>query len=73
MAGELLDGAFQGVVLGHVVGVAGGGVEGGAFHIFGYRHKNIHVVGDAPLLVVALHFHDESDSGGSWVLDYHIH
>lgn len=35
-----------------------------AFHIFGHGHKDIYVVSNAPLFIVALDLDNEPDSGG---------
>lgn len=73
MACELLDRPLQGVVLGDVDRVAGGGVEAGALDVFGDGHVDVDVVGDAPLLVVALHLDDEPDLRVGGGFDDHVH
>jgi hypothetical protein len=64
MARKLLYCPLERVVLGDVDSVAGGRVEGWTLHIFRDGHEDIDVVGDAPLLVVALHLDDESNPVG---------
>lgn len=73
VACELLDGPLEGVVLGHVDRAAGGRVEAGGLDVLGHRHVDVHVVGDALLLVVALHLYDEPDLGVRGVLHDHVH
>ena len=62
MACELLDRPLEGVVLGHVDGTARGGVEAGTLHVFRHRHVDVHVIGNALLLVVAIHLYHEADA-----------
>ena len=63
MACELFDCPLESVVFGDVDCAAGGSVEGWTFHVLWHWHEDVDVVGDALLLVVALHLYDESDAG----------
>lgn len=69
MACELLYRPFQGIVLGDIDCVSCGSVEGWTLHVFRDGHKDVHVVSNALLLVVALHLYDESNFGIGGVLD----
>ncbi len=72
MPSELLDGPFEGVVLRDVDCTASGSVETGTLHIFWHWDKDIHVVGNALFLIVALHLDHEADAGVRGGLHNHI-
>ncbi len=72
MARELLHSPLQGVVLGHVDCAAGRRVEARTLHVFGDGHVDVHVVGDALFLVVALHLDHEADAGVRRRLHDHV-
>jgi hypothetical protein len=70
---ELLDGPLERVVLGDVGCTSCGGVEAWALHVLRYRDVYVDVVGDALLLVIALHLNDEANLGVRWGLDDYVH
>jgi hypothetical protein len=63
MTRELFNRPLQRVVFRHIRSAASGSIEIGTLHILWNRHEDIHVVGDAALLVVALHLHYEPNLG----------
>lgn len=72
MTGKLFDAPLQGIVLRDIVRVTSRRVEGGTLHIFGDGHKDVNIVGNTPLLVIALDFNDEADPGGGGGFNNHI-
>lgn len=72
MACKLLDSPFQGVVLRHVGSVACRGVELRTLDVFRHRDKDIDVVSNASLFVVAFDFYNEFYFGVGWGFNNHI-
>lgn len=73
VACELLDGPFEGIVLGNINCISCWSIETWTLDIFRHWHVDVHVVSNTLLLVVALHLYDESDLRIGWILHDDIH
>ena len=71
--GKLLNGPFQGVVLWHVDCAACGAGKLWVLYVLRHWDKDVHIVGDASLLIVALYLDQEPDLSTGGLLDNNIH
>ena len=63
MACKLLNGPFECIVLRNIHCMACGRIEVGTLYILRHWNEDVHIVGYASLLVVALDLHHKSNAG----------